>query len=89
MFVTTILTDTAKRHEQVFVAVDSIVGTRIHGTIASDIGIVAGHHAGQRYSLDEADLIDWMFANPDGSEEGNVVGKFMETYTPPKSCGSA
>jgi hypothetical protein len=27
-----------------------------------------------------------MFANADGSEEGNAVGKFMETYGAPPAC---
>jgi hypothetical protein len=27
-----------------------------------------------------------MISNPDGSEEGNEVGKFLDTYTPPAAC---
>jgi hypothetical protein len=30
-----------------------------------------------------------MIAKPDGSEEGNVVGKFLDTYRPPATCGES
>jgi uncharacterized protein YegJ (DUF2314 family) len=83
MFVTTQLHDTGGRREQVFVAVDSIVGPRIYGSLASEVSTVQGYQYHQPISLDESDLMDWMFANPDGSEEGNVVGKFLDSYTPP------
>jgi uncharacterized protein YegJ (DUF2314 family) len=89
MFVTTRLHDASGHDEQVFVAVDSIVGSKIHGTLASEIGVVQGYRYGQPYSLSEDDLVDWMFANPDGTEEGNVVGKFMDTYVPPRTCRDA
>lgn len=85
-FVTTRLHDAAGREEQVFIAVDSIANDTIAGTIASQVGLVQGYRYGQRYSFPESDLVDWMVARPDGSEEGNVVGKFMDGYTPPKSC---
>ena len=70
-------------------ALDSIAGTRVVGRLWSDVRTVSGYRRGQRYEMDERDLVDWMVANPDGSEEGNVVGKFLDTYTPPASCGDA
>jgi hypothetical protein len=27
-----------------------------------------------------------MISRPDGTEEGNVVGKFLDTYRPPATC---
>jgi hypothetical protein len=27
-------------------------------------------------------LLDWLITRPDGTEEGNVVGKFIDTYRP-------
>jgi hypothetical protein len=86
---TTQLHDAKGHHEQVFVEVDSIVGARIFGTIGNPINLVQGYRNGQKYSFDDAELLDWTFANPDGSEEGNVVGKFIETYTPPRECRDA
>ena|SRR5476649_904038 len=85
-FVTTRLADSASRHEQVFVSVDSIAGSRVYGTLASQIGLVSGYRTGQPFSMDESELVDWMFANADGSEEGNFVGKFIETYKSPGTC---
>jgi hypothetical protein len=85
-FVTTRLHDAAGHIEQVFIAVDSIAGSTIAGRIWSQIGVVRGFRGGQPYSFPDSELIDWMVARPDGSEEGNVVGKFMDSYEPPAKC---
>jgi uncharacterized protein YegJ (DUF2314 family) len=87
MFVTMMLADAASHHEQIFVRVDSIVGTRVHGRIASAVQVVRSYAYGQRMIVEEKDLLDWMFANADGSEEGNFVGKFLDNYQPPRTCG--
>jgi len=81
-FVTTRLYDDTGAFEQVFVAVREIKGGRIKGLIWSDILTVRGYKYGDSYSLREADLLDWMIAKPDGTEEGNFVGKFLDTYNP-------
>ena len=39
---------------------------------------MAGYKAGDSYTLSERDIVDWVIVRPDGSEEGNVVGKFVE-----------
>jgi hypothetical protein len=89
-FATTVLRDSDAREEQVFIAVDSIVGqgdsTRIAGRIWSQIGVVRGYQFRQPHTFPVADLMDWMIARPDGTEEGNEVGKFLERYTPPAVC---
>jgi hypothetical protein len=82
LFVTTRLRDASGRIEQVYIAVDSVVAERIHGRIWSKILIVDGYRLQQSYVLSEDDLIDWMIAKPDGSEEGNVVGRFLDTFRP-------
>lgn len=87
-FVTTRLRDQSGREEQVFIAVDSIRAGRISGRIWSQIEVVSGFHLRQSYTFPESELLDWMVARPDGTEEGNVVGKFLDTYTPPASCGN-
>jgi hypothetical protein len=66
--------------EQVFVAVGSIDGDMISGRIWSDVQLVPGFKHGDAYRLPEAEIIDWLITYPDGSEEGNVVGKFLDTY---------
>ncbi|HVF67406.1 MAG TPA: DUF2314 domain-containing protein [Pyrinomonadaceae bacterium] len=81
-FVTTRLYDDTGAFEQVFVAVKEIKGGRIKGLIWSDIVTVRGHKYGDSYSFPEADLLDWLITKPDGTEEGNFVGKFLDTYKP-------
>lgn len=66
--------------EMVFIAVTSIQGDQITGRIASDILSAAGYKTGDVYKLSEHDLIDWLISKPDGSEEGNVVGKFLDKW---------
>lgn len=29
----------------------------------------------------ETDMLDWPITRPDGTEEGNFVGKFLDTYS--------
>jgi hypothetical protein len=36
--------------------------------------------SGDPYKLSERDLTDWLISKPDGSEEGNVVGKFLDEW---------
>jgi len=78
-FVTVQLVDSANHFEQVFIRVDHIDGTRIEGRIASQIVAVQGYQQGDHYALNEPDLVDWLISKADGSEEGNFVGKFMDT----------
>ena len=89
-FVSTWLRDSAGHEELVFVAVDSVTGagdaTRISGRIWSPVQVVRGYSYRQPYVFPVADLVDWMVARPDGTEEGNEVGKFMDTYRPPATC---
>ena len=79
-FVVTNLRDKAGTVEQVFVAVANVRDGRITGRIASDILTVIGYKKGDPYSFPEGDLIDWLITHPDGTEEGNVVGKFVDQW---------
>lgn len=81
-FVTAKLSDLQGHSEGVFLRVTHIANGKITGLIASDVIGVAAYKAGDEYTLPEAELVDWMISKPDGSEEGNVVGKFLETYRP-------
>lgn len=85
-FVTVRLRDSLDRHEQVFVVVDSIVRDTIAGRIWSRVEVVQGYRLRQPYAFPETELLDWLIAKPDGTEEGNVVGKFLDTYRPPATC---
>ncbi len=85
-FVTALLVDESDRREQVFIAVESIHDGRITGKIWNDVDIVRGYRLGDRYSFPESELRDWLITKPDGTEEGNFVGKFLESYEPPRIC---
>jgi len=81
-FVTARLGDKAGHAEFTFIAVRRIKGGVIEGKIANEVMTVAGYRSGDSYSLREDDLVDWTISKPDGTEEGNFVGKFLETYRP-------
>jgi uncharacterized protein YegJ (DUF2314 family) len=81
-FVTTHLKDAQGHTEQVFIQVASIKGAKIDGIIASAVQLVSGYNHGDRYTLNDSDIVDWLISKPDGSEEGNLVGKFLDTYQP-------
>jgi hypothetical protein len=79
-FVVTRLHDGEGREEQVFITVKAIEKERSIGTIASDIATVSGYKRGDPYEFPETELVDWLISRPDGSEEGNFVGKFLDEY---------
>jgi hypothetical protein len=81
-FVTTRLRDASGRIEQAFVAVDSVTDGHVYGRIWSQILVAEGYRLGQSYRFPESELIDWMIARPDGTIEGNIVGRFLDTYRP-------
>jgi hypothetical protein len=77
-FVVTVLHDMTGRFEQVFVAVDSVTPALIYGRIWSPIELVQGYRLKQPYHFPESAMVDWLISKPDGSEEGNWSGKFMD-----------
>lgn len=79
-FITTRLTDASKRIEQVFIAVHDIKDGKVSGAIASEIHLVSGYKFGDTYTFPESELIDWTISKPDGTEEGNFVGNFLDSY---------
>jgi hypothetical protein len=81
-FVTTRLFDDARNFEQVFVAVKEIKDGVIRGFISSEVNRIQRYKNGDAYSFPESELIDWTISKPDGTEEGNFVGKFLDTYHP-------
>ena len=79
-FVSVRLYDAAKRAEQVFIAVREIKDGKITGLIANEITLVSGYREGDTYTFPETELVDWTISKPDGTEEGNFVGKFIDSY---------
>ena len=68
--------------EDVFVYVDSIKDGKIYGRIASELQAIKSQHQWDKISFPESEIMDWTIVHADGSEEGNAVGKFLDTYKP-------
>jgi hypothetical protein len=77
-FAVTRLRDPDGRWEQVFIAVDRIEDGRITGRIWNPLTVVRSFRRGAVHTFREAELVDWMITRPDGTEEGNFVGKFID-----------
>ena len=76
-FTTVRLRDDVGGIEVVFVQVMTIALDRISGIIESDITAVTGFSKGQPYTFSEDEVLDWTIANSDGTQEGNIVGRFL------------
>jgi hypothetical protein len=74
------LTDPDGSGEDSFVKVEKIEGGIITGSIESKLDLVKHYKTGQRMSFPESRIDNWMISNPDGPEEGNYVGKFLDHY---------
>jgi Uncharacterized protein conserved in bacteria (DUF2314) len=84
LYVTVRLTDPQGRFEQAYVKVNSWTGTIIKGTLASDMDLVKKYKKGEALTCRDSQVMDWTITKPNGTEEGNFVGKFLETYKPEK-----
>ena len=80
-FVTTRLYGNGK-YEQVFLRVTAWEGETIRGRLASDVSVVTNHKRGEDVICKESEVLDWTISKPDGSEEGNFVRKFLDSYKP-------
>lgn len=85
VFAVTVKLFDGDKGETVFVQVRKIEGTKITGSIANDLNVVRNYRPQQVIEVDERDILDWTIAHPDGTEEGNVVGKFLDGYQPEQS----
>jgi len=81
-FLTVRLEDKVGHHEQVFIRVKEIKDGKVRGLIASKIELVDGFKMGDEYTFAESELMDWTISKPDGTEEGNFVGNFLDHYQP-------
>jgi hypothetical protein len=79
-FVTVELRDAKHRTERVFVAVDEIADGTVSGRIWNDIELVEGYSFRQSITVPESEVLDWTIARPDGSEEGNFIGKYLDSH---------
>lgn len=77
-FVTTRISDSLEQVEQVFVRVKQWQGTEVSGLIASELGLVKSYQPNQLITFPESAVLDWTISRPDGTEEGNYVGKLID-----------
>jgi hypothetical protein len=57
-----------------------IEGQKIDGKIRNQIVLISGYHENQSILIAEAEVIHWVIVSPDGSEEGNWSGKFIDAF---------
>jgi tetratricopeptide (TPR) repeat protein len=79
-YVTIRLYDASKKYEQVYVKVTSWEGETIQGTLLSKASLIHNHSLGETLTCNESEVLDWTISRRDGTEEGNFVGKFLDTY---------
>jgi hypothetical protein len=77
-YVTIVLRDPTGRYEEVFVRVEHIESGLIAGHLGSDVYLVEGHQVGEAMQVREDEVLDWTISTPDGQEEGNLIGKFID-----------
>jgi uncharacterized protein YegJ (DUF2314 family) len=75
------LTDPNGQREDSFMTVKKISGDKITGVLGS-VDILHSYKTGQTITVKESDIDNWVIVRPDGSEEGNYVGKFLDHYKP-------
>ena len=69
--------DTSGVFEQVFVEVLEWSGSDVTAKIVSDLDAVREYRKEQTITFSEKNVLDWIIIRPDGSEEGNFVGKYL------------
>lgn len=77
-FLTTRVSDPDGLAEQVFIRVTQWQGTKVQGTIANDLDVVKTYRVNQLITFPESAVLDWTISQPDGTEEGNFVGKLLD-----------
>jgi len=66
--------------ENAFMAVRKISGGKVTGALATKLLKVKSYQYGKVYVFPESEVLDWTITSPDGKEEGNFIGKFLDEY---------
>jgi uncharacterized protein YegJ (DUF2314 family) len=75
------LKDSNGRREDSFLTVNKISGEKITGRLET-VTLLRNYKTGQTISVKESEIDNWVIVRPDGTEEGNYVGKFLDHYKP-------
>ena len=71
--------------EDIFVIVDRIKDGQIYGRLNNKPIGLKKHRLGDPLRFPESRVRNWVVLRPDGSEESNELGKFLDHWRPPKS----
>lgn len=77
--ISTNLIDQTGRRELVFILVHRVGGDTVYGQLASDLQLVQGIPPHASIGVLEDAILDWTIARPDGTEEGNAIGVFVDS----------
>lgn len=78
LFVTIALQD-ARNKENAYVTVERWSGAQISGIMATELRTVRRYRMGEPLVVSEQDVIDWTITSATGKEEGNFIGKFIDS----------
>ncbi|NVO32630.1 DUF2314 domain-containing protein [Hymenobacter lapidiphilus] len=78
-YLTTRIFDADGKYEQVFIRVQEWTGATARGLISNELNLVQQYQPGQSISLPESAVLDWTITTADGREEGNFVGKLIDS----------
>jgi hypothetical protein len=76
--ITTRVFDKLGNFQQIFVEVSSIKDGKVTGYVAMAGGNIPSLTQGSPFNCVEEDILDWCIIKPDGQQEGNVIGKFLD-----------
>jgi uncharacterized protein YegJ (DUF2314 family) len=71
--------------EDLYVIVDGIEGGKVYGRVNNKPLRLTKYPLGSRVRFPESRLLNWVFLRPDGSEEANELGNFLDHWKPPKT----
>jgi uncharacterized protein YegJ (DUF2314 family) len=70
--------------EDLYVIVDRIEDGKIYGRVNNKPLRLTKYHLGDRIRFAESRIMNWVVVRPDGSEEANELGVFLDHWKPPK-----
>jgi hypothetical protein len=70
--------DEQNNFEQIFVEVHKLEDGQVKGAVSMSSGKLPGLAPGDKVAIPEDQVLDWCILSPDGAQEGNVVGKFLD-----------
>jgi hypothetical protein len=79
LFVTLLVSEPDTGSEYLFIAVDKIVDDKIRGRVWNEVHVVKSLYYRASIEIPEGAISDWLISKPDGSEDGNIVGKYIDT----------